>query len=45
MLKVIDTNKFNIVIGKVDTYKEAWELIYEKEMLQSIYGYIVMIII
>lgn len=35
MLKVIDTNKFNRVIGKVDTYKEDWELIYEKEMLQS----------
>ena len=35
MLKVIDTNKFNRVIGKVDTYKEAWELIYEKEMQQS----------
>lgn len=35
MLKVIDTNKFNAVIGKVDTYKEAWELIYEREMLQS----------
>lgn len=35
MLKVIDINKFNAVIGKVDTYKEAWELIYEREMLQS----------
>lgn len=35
MLKVIDTNKFNAVIGNVDTYKEAWELIYEREMLQS----------
>lgn len=35
MLKVIDTNKFNAVIGKVDTYKEAWELICEREMRQS----------
>ena len=35
MLNVIDINKFNAVIGKVDTYKEAWELIYEREMLQS----------
>lgn len=35
MLKVIDYNKLYKVIGKVDTYKEAWELIYEREMLQS----------
>lgn len=27
MIKVIDYNKMPKVIGKVNTYKEAWELI------------------
>jgi hypothetical protein len=35
MLKVIDTNNFNRVIGKVDTYAEAWDVIYEQEMNSS----------
>lgn len=35
MIKVIDYNKMYKVIGKVNTYKEAWELIEEVEMQQS----------
>lgn len=36
MLKVIDYNKMYKVIGKVNTYKEAWELIQESEMKNSL---------
>lgn len=31
MIRVIDYNKMPKVIGKVNTYKEAWELIEERQ--------------